>query len=226
MDYQVKVRGYRIELGEVEAALREQRGVREAVVVVREEAGGERRLVGYVVEEGEGEGSGGRRLEIRELRAGLELRLPEYMRPQAVVKVEQLPLTPNGKIDRKALPPPEGWSIDQGMEFVAPRTELEQQIAGIWREVLDVEKVGLHDNFFDLGGHSIRMIEASGKLKLALNREMSVVDMFRHPTVSAMAEFLTAQPSGEIEFAENVERAGARRANMKRQREGRKKKRA
>jgi aryl carrier-like protein len=147
------------------------------------------------------------------------------MMPQALMVMERMPLTANGKIDRKALPPPEGWNIDQGVEFVAPRTELEQQIAGIWREVLDVEKVGLHDNFFDLGGHSIRMIEANGKLKLALNRELSVVDMFRHPTVSAMAEFLSAEPSGEIEFAENVERAGARRANMKRQREVRKKKR-
>lgn len=199
------------------------RAEREAAMAAGAESAGEQ--VERMGEQVERAGEQAVSLDVRELRVGLEGRLPEYMIPQALVVLERMPLTANGKIDRLALPAPEGWSIDQGVEFVAPRTELEQQIASIWREVLDVEKVGLHDNFFDLGGHSIRMIEANGKLKLALNRELSVVDMFRHPTISAMAEFLSAQPSAEIGFTDNLERAGARRANMKRQREVRKRKR-
>jgi len=160
-----------------------------------------------------------------ELREYLRERLPEYMIPQAIVKMEKMPLTPNGKIDRLNLPTPEGWGLESTTVYVAPRTELERMIAGIWREALKIEQVGLHDNFFDLGGHSILMIEANGKLRHALGREVSVIDMFRHPTVSAMAEFLSAQQPDETKFDENVERAGIRRKSTKRQREVRRKQR-
>jgi AMP-binding enzyme C-terminal domain/Phosphopantetheine attachment site len=192
----VKVRGYRIELGEIEVMLSGHESVQEAVVVALEEERGERRLVGYVVPQAAGAENG--TVGVSELRAYLRERLPEYMVPPTLVLLGQLPLTPNGKIDRKALPAPEGSGTQEMETYVAPRTELEQRIAGIWQAVLGVEKVGMHDNFFDLGGHSILLIEANSKLRLALDREWSVVDMFRHPTVSAMAEFLSAAQPGEF----------------------------
>ncbi|HWF88172.1 MAG TPA: amino acid adenylation domain-containing protein [Pyrinomonadaceae bacterium] len=217
IDQQVKVRGYRIELGEIEAVLSGHVAVQEAVVVARADAGGEQRLVGYVVPQAAGEENGP--VTVSDLRAYLRERLPEYMVPQALVLLAQLPLTPNGKIDRKALPAPEGPETQETLTYVAPRTELEQRIAAIWQSVLGVEKVGMHDNFFDLGGHSILLIEASSKLRVALERELSVVDMFRHPTVSAMAEFLSAAQPQDLNFAENVERASVRRVSANRLRE-------
>jgi aryl carrier-like protein len=220
IDQQVKVRGYRIELGEIEAVLSGHVAVQEAVVVARAEAGGEQRLVGYVVLQAGGDENG--TVAVSELRSYLRERLPQYMVPQTLVLLAQLPLTPNGKIDRKALPAPEGPGAQETLTYVAARTELEQRIAGIWQTVLGVEKVGMHDNFFDLGGHSILMIEASSKLRLALERELSVVDMFRHPTVSAMAEFLSAAQPQDLNFAENTERAAMRRVSAKRLRTERK----
>jgi amino acid adenylation domain-containing protein len=219
IDQQVKVRGYRIELGEIEAVLSGHAAVQAAVVVLAEERG-ERRLVGYVVRQAAGNGNGA--VGVNELRAYLRERLPEYMVPQTLVLLAQLPLTANGKIDRKASSSLEGANAQETVTYVAPRTELEQQIAVIWQTVLGAEKVGLHDNFFDLGGHSILLIEASSKLRLALDRELSVVDMFRHPTVSAMAEFLSAAQPQEINFAANTERAGVRRVSAKRLRAERK----
>src|SRR5881394_1457353 len=129
MDEQVKIRGYRIEPGEIEAALREHGGVREAVVVAREEEGGEKRLVGYVVSEGSGGG-----VSVSELREYLKGRLPEYMVPSAFVSLEKLPLTPNGKLDRKALPAPDR-RIEEG-RYVGPRNEVEEILCGIWTKVL------------------------------------------------------------------------------------------
>jgi amino acid adenylation domain-containing protein len=216
IDQQVKVRGHRIELGEIEAALTGHVAVQEAVVVARAEASGEQRLVGYVVPQAGADENG--KVGVSELRAYLRERLPEYMVPQTLVLLAQLPLTPNGKIDRKALPAPDGPGAQEALTYVAPRNELEQRIAAIWQTVLGVEKVGMHDNFFDLGGHSILLIEASSKLRVALERELSVVDMFRHPTVSAMAEFLSAAQPQDINFAENTERAAMRRVSAKRQR--------
>jgi len=151
-DHQVKVRGYRIETGEVEAALRELEWVREAVVVVREEVAGDQRLVGYLV--GESGGEEELRERERELRVQLRGRLPEYMVPSAYVWLAELPLTPNGKVDRRGLPAPEQVQ-SAAAEYVGPRNELEERLAGIWRELLRVERVGVTDNFFELGGHSL-----------------------------------------------------------------------
>jgi amino acid adenylation domain-containing protein len=134
----------------------------------------------------------------------------------------RIPLTPNGNTDRKALSKPDGSSAEEMVTYVAPRTELEQQIARVWQQVLGAEKVGLHENFFDLGGHSILMIEANAKLRLALDRELSVVDMLHHPTVSAMAGFLSAEQPENINFEDNTERASLRRVSAKRLREARK----
>jgi amino acid adenylation domain-containing protein len=149
-DFQVKIRGFRIELGEIEARLREQEGVREAVVIAREDVPGEKRLVAYYVAVA-GEDS---EPAAEELREQLSARLPEYMVPAAYVRIEVLPLTANGKLDRKALPEPEQEAFVT-RRYEAPQGEVEATLARIWEEVLKVERVGRHDNFFELGGHSL-----------------------------------------------------------------------
>ena len=153
IDHQVKVRGFRIELGEVEAALRRHPAVREAVVVAREDSRGKKRLVGYVVPRPAEE------LGLAELRRWLQTALPEPMIPSAFVKLETLPLSSNGKVDRDALPDPGPTPLDAGAEYVAPRSPLEETIARVWAEVLEVERVGVHDDFFDLGGHSLQSVQ-------------------------------------------------------------------
>ncbi|HEX7242821.1 MAG TPA: amino acid adenylation domain-containing protein, partial [Longimicrobiaceae bacterium] len=175
LDAQVKVRGFRIELGEVEAALRRAPGVAECVVVAREDEPGERRLVAYVV--------GG--AEAEELRVHLRRSLPEYMVPGAFVGLERLPLTPNGKLDRKALPAPEYGGA--GEAYVAPRTEVEEVLAGIWAEVLGAERVGVGENFFDLGGHSLLATRVVARAQAALGTEIPLRALFEAPTVAGLA---------------------------------------
>ena len=158
LDNQVKVRGFRIELGEIEAVLGRMPQVRQAVVVVREDAPGDQRLVAYVVAQGATEDL------VEQLRSRLRESLPEYMVPSAFVMVEKLPLTPNGKVDRNALPAPAG-SAYASRGYAAPRTECESALAAVWCEVLKVERVGVHDNFFDIGGHSLLAIESIVKFR-------------------------------------------------------------
>ncbi|MBW8793196.1 MAG: amino acid adenylation domain-containing protein, partial [Streptomyces sp.] len=158
IDDQVKIRGFRIELGEIEVALAGQDGVREAVVLARETVSGDRGLVGYVVPDA------GAVVDVAVLRAGLGRVLPEYMVPSAVVVLDVLPLTANGKLDKRALPVPDEDAFARAV-FVAPRTPLEDRIAAAWREVLGVERVGVLDSFFDLGGDSIRAVSLVGALR-------------------------------------------------------------
>jgi amino acid adenylation domain-containing protein len=185
MDHQVKIRGYRIELGEIEAVLGSHAGVREAVVVVKAGEGGEKRLVGYWVGSGEGGVSAG------ELRGYLKEKLPEYMVPGVLMELQALPLTPNGKVDRKALPDVEVQARDSAAEYVLPRNDLEKAIAAIWREVLHVDTVSIHDNFFDLGGHSLHTIQVHGALKQLTGGEILLTDLFRYSTVALLAEHMT-----------------------------------
>ena len=213
-DEQVKVRGFRVEVGEVEAVLRQHSEVRECVVTAGETGGGGLRLVAYVVPRAPSAAEPGG------LRNFLKEQLPEYMIPSAFVRLEALPLTPNGKLDRKALPAPDGASREAGEPYVAPRSELETLIVGVWQEVLEVERVGVHDNFFGLGGHSLLMIRVNSKLREALRAELPVIEMFKYPTVSALAEHLSApraEPGGTAR-AVRGESAG-RAALMSRRRE-------
>ncbi|HLM55062.1 MAG TPA: amino acid adenylation domain-containing protein [Pyrinomonadaceae bacterium] len=186
-DEQVKVRGFRVEVGEVEAVLRQHAEVRECVVTPSETGGGGLRLVAYVVPRAQGGAEPGG------LRDFLKEQLPEYMIPSAFVRLEAMPLTPNGKLDRKALPAPEGASREASEPYVAPRSELESLIAGVWQEALGVERVGVNDNFFGLGGHSLLMIRVNSRLREALRAELPVVEMFKYPTVSTLAEHLSAE---------------------------------
>lgn len=184
LDHQVKIRGFRIELGEIETVLSTFPGVRATVVLAREDTPGDRRLVAYLVSDD------GASPSISQLRAYLKERLPEYMVPSAFIALPELPLTPNGKVNRRALPAPEGLRPTLDSAFVAPRSELECIIARHWQEVLGVPQVGIHDNFFDLGGHSLRVAQLHRRLTEALGRELPLTDLFAYPTVAALAAFL------------------------------------
>ena len=183
-DDQVKIRGFRIEPGEVQAALRAHPAVRDCVVVAREDVPGEPRLVAYVVG----------RAEAEPLRAHLRQRLPEHMVPAAFVALEGLPMTSNGKLDHRALPAPE--PAPAGERSAAPRTPVEAALAEVWREVLGVEAVGREDGFFELGGHSLLIVRLQARLRERLGREVSIVDLFRHPTVAALARHLDGGAPG------------------------------
>jgi amino acid adenylation domain-containing protein len=183
-DGQVKIRGFRVELTEVEAALQRHPWVREAVVDASEDKTGGKRLVAYIVTHSPGEH------EAAELRRFLQAELPDYMVPSAFVMLAALPLSSNGKIDRKALPAPDSGVRDLVEVYVAPRNPLEETIAQVWSEVLELKRIGVQDNFFDLGGHSLQSVRLVARLSAALNRPVSVKTVFLAPTVAAMAEVL------------------------------------
>ncbi|HEX8907525.1 MAG TPA: condensation domain-containing protein, partial [Longimicrobiaceae bacterium] len=174
MDFQVKIRGFRIEPGEVESALSAHPDVREARVIVREDEPGEKRLVAYVVGDADSDG----------LRAFLRRTLPEYMVPAAFVAMERLPLTPSGKLDRKALPAP-GYAGAED-RYVAPRTPVEAALAEIWGQVLRLERVGVNDSFFELGGDSILAIQVVSKARRA-GVEITPRQMFEYQTIAELA---------------------------------------
>jgi amino acid adenylation domain-containing protein/non-ribosomal peptide synthase protein (TIGR01720 family) len=180
IDEQVKIRGFRIELGEIEAALLGHDSVREAVVIAREDVPGDRRLAAYVV------AADGRTIASADLRAHLAETLPDYMIPAAFVPMDAIPLTGNGKADRKALPAPEAGRAQAGAEYAEPGTDAERTLAAIWRDVLRVEAVGVHDNFFEMGGDSILSIQVVARAGQAGLR-LTPKQMFQHQTVAALA---------------------------------------
>jgi acyl carrier protein len=178
-DFQVKVRGYRIEPGEIEARLAEHPEVREAVVLAREDAPGEKRLVAYV--------AGGEGASAEALRAHLGAALPAYMVPSAFVRLDSFPLTPTGKLDRRALPAPEGEG-DARHGYEAPVGETEKALAEIFAEVLGVERIGRHDDFFELGGHSLLAIRLAHGIQRSLDVEVTLGDVFEKPVLSTLAQ--------------------------------------
>jgi amino acid adenylation domain-containing protein/natural product biosynthesis luciferase-like monooxygenase protein/non-ribosomal peptide synthase protein (TIGR01720 family) len=186
IDAQVKIRGLRIEPGEIEAALLRCAGVAQAAVVAWEEASGEKRLVAYLV------GAAGVSPEIGSVRAQLQRSLPQYMVPAAFVALQTLPLNSNGKLDRKALPLHEGRSDLELRAYVAPRTPMEATLAGIWADVLGVDTVGVLDNFFDLGGHSLTATRLMSRIRAALLAEIPLRELFDAPTVALLAERIGA----------------------------------
>jgi amino acid adenylation domain-containing protein len=228
-DRQVKVRGYRIELGEAEAELSGLEGVRQSAVEVIGE-GIEKRLVGYVVMEEAGTGAeaearDGARERAKEtesveeeLRRKLRERVPEWMVPSVIVKLREMPLTANGKIDRSALPDANGLRAQLGEAYVAPRNEAEKLIANLWQNALRLDKVGIHDNFFDLGGHSLLMLDIHAVLQKQLKPELVLLEMFKYPTVASLAQYLSEGQSQSPTFEKVNERAEKQREVMNRQR--------
>jgi amino acid adenylation domain-containing protein len=183
-DFQVKVQGYRIELGEIETVLERHPAVRAAVVTAHGERHGDKRLVAYVVADGEPAGTHAM------LRAYLEEKLPRYMVPPLFIPLERLPLTANGKVDRKALPAPTEPGTQRERAFEAPVDELERTLAGLWEEVLGVSRVGRHDSFFELGGHSFALVRVMGRIQRRFGRELPLTALVREPTLAHLASLL------------------------------------
>jgi amino acid adenylation domain-containing protein len=213
-DTQVKIRGFRIELGEIESILRQHKNVREAVAVAAHvKDSGERQLLAYVVERS------GAALSPGELRRHLREKLPEHMIPAAFVKLEAFPLTHNGKVDRRMLPDPSEVRYEPEALYTAPQTELERIIAQAWQQVLHIERVGVHDNFFDLGGNSFHVLKVSSSLMEEFDEEVSAMDMFRWPTVSLLAKHLSGEQAPAAQQVQS--RASTRKNLIKHQRQQR-----
>ncbi|MEO2256755.1 non-ribosomal peptide synthase/polyketide synthase [Paenibacillus amylolyticus] len=199
IDYQVKIRGFRIELGEIETALLRLPDVKQAVVTDRTDEQGQKYLCGYV--------AGDASLQLSDLLSQLKQELPAHMVPARLVSLDQLPLTPNGKIDRKALPEPTG-EVEAGREYMAPRTTLETRLALIWQQVLGIARVGVHDDFFDLGGHSLRASALVSKIRKELQVEVPLRDVFRYTTIEQLAQRISGlkqQETYEITKAAEAE---------------------
>jgi len=184
LDQQVKIRGYRIELGEIQAALQPHPQIRESVVMVREDTPGDKRIVAYIV------GTNGATPPALELREFLRQWLPEYMLPAAVVRLWMLPLSPNGKVDYRALPAPGPAGVNADTRPVAPRTPTEKLVARTWAELLHLPHLGIHDNFFAVGGHSLLAVQAVARLRGLVESELPVRTFFEKPTVAQFASHL------------------------------------
>jgi acyl carrier protein len=201
VDHQVKVRGYRIELGEIETVLESHEGVERAVVVAKEEAGGDKRLVGYVVKR-----AGAEVLEMGQLREHVREQLPEYMVPAVLMELEKLPLSPNGKIGRKSLPEPGGEPERSGREYVEAKTAAERLLAELWSELLRVKRVGVRDNFFELGGHSLLATQMISRLRKALQMEVPLRRVLESPTIEGLVQVIT-ELTGKRETVEEIAEA-------------------
>ena len=191
-DFQVKIRGFRIELGEIEAVLEERLAVRASAVIARRDSPGDpsaplragKRLVAYVVPNHELKPSRS------ELHTFLNQRLPDYMVPSVFVVLDKLPLTQTGKLDRRALPAPDQIRSDLEGAFVAPRSPVEEVLAGIWAKVLGLDQVGIHDNFFELGGHSLLATQVISRVRKTFQVEVPLRTLFEMPTIEEFAEVI------------------------------------
>jgi hypothetical protein len=188
--------------------------VKQVVVIVREDELGDRRLVAYLVPNQNSVPS------VTELRNFLKSKLPDYMVPSVYISLDALPLTPNGKIDRKALPVGDQGRPELENSFVVPQSPVQKTLADIWAKVLKIEQIGLHDNFFDLGGHSLLLVQVHSRAQHVLDREFSIVNLFQYPTISALSQYLageTDQPSAESQ-RENLNAGKMRIAQLQRRR--------
>jgi amino acid adenylation domain-containing protein len=206
IDNQVKIRGFRIELGEIETILNQDSRIQEAVVIVHEDEANNKRLIAYIVNN--------HKLSTKALPSSAFLReilrekLPDYMIPASFVFLKRLPLTPNGKVNRKALPQSEGEAVELKSAYLAPETEIEQKIARILQTLLHVKQIGIHDNFFDLGGNSLLLVQVQEKLLDLLNQEVPILTLFQYPTISRLRHYLEKKsPSEQIAIKKSYERA-------------------
>ena len=183
-DFQVKIRGFRIELGEIEAVISKHPDVLNTVTIVREDIPGDKRLIAYIVLQPQG------RLTQTELRQLVKQKLPDYMIPSAFVFLEKIPLTPNGKIDRRALPAPDSTGQNTDEDFLSPRDELELQLTKIWEKVLKHKPIGVKDNFFNLGGHSLLGVKLFAQIEKSFPSNLPLSILFQAPTVEELAKVL------------------------------------
>jgi acyl carrier protein len=181
-DFQFKIRGFRIELGEIEASLKACPGVRDAVVTVREDTSGDKRLIAYYTSNRKADPPLAKRL-----RALISKTLPEFMVPAAYVLLDAMPLTAHGKLDRRALPAPTVENIATTAEYIAARTPLERELAAIWRESLELERVGIDENFFDIGGHSLSAMRMVVRIRSVLGIDVPIACLFQNPTIETLA---------------------------------------
>ncbi|UCH95535.1 MAG: non-ribosomal peptide synthetase, partial [Candidatus Aminicenantes bacterium] len=194
-DTQVKIRGIRIELGEIEGLLAGYKEIKEAVVIDRENESGEKYLCAYFVAD--------RDIPVSQLRKYLSVKLPDYMIPAYFIQMGGLPLSSHGKVERKSLPLPGESRPALEAAYAAPRSHLERTIANIWKGVLNLDKVGVHDNYFDLGGNSLSIVKVNNKLKIEIGRDIPLVKMFRYPTIDSLARYIN-QETGKPIFDENI----------------------
>jgi len=215
VDHQIKLHGHRIELGEIEAVLGRHPMVKEALVVLQEDAAQGKRLVAYIVlrsSQGEADSSAVETVSVSELRGFLKEKLPEYMIPSYYMFIESLPKTPNGKIDRKALPQPDNTRPELETRFEMPQNDLERLMSDIWKDKLKLDRIGINDNFFDLGGHSVLLAQIYQELSRALpDRELSIVDLFQYPTVHSLARYLNQSKAEPETGLQEEERSNIRR---------------
>lgn len=219
VDQQVKIRGYRVELGEIEARLTELAGIQEAAVLLREDSPGDQRLIGYVRAPGLDEAALTERLQQL---AGL---LPEFMRPSRLIALAELPRTPNGKLDRKALPAPAPARSAAAAPAAAepgssPQSETERVVAQLWAQALGLPEVGTRDNFFDIGGHSLLVVQLLRELRERFDKPLQMTDLFRYTTVESLARFLAAEAPAESTADRSRARAQSRAAMLARRRGG------
>ncbi|MBM7586116.1 amino acid adenylation domain-containing protein [Bacillus pakistanensis] len=180
-DFQVKLRGFRIELGEIEETLRQNKVIKESVVLLKETKNSDKKLICYYTTED--------RISKREIRTDLSEKLPHYMIPSVFIEMEKFPLTSNGKIDRAKLPAPKKEDLELE-EYVSPRNELEEILASIWEDVLDIEKIGIHDHFFELGGHSLLATQVISRIHRKLKKKITIQVLFGSPTIAKLAKHL------------------------------------
>ncbi|MHB8065926.1 MAG: amino acid adenylation domain-containing protein, partial [Ruminiclostridium sp.] len=190
MDHQIKIRGYRIELGEIEARLLKYEGIKEAIVLLKEDATKSNYLCVYIVSEKE--------LKIQNIKEYLSEELPSYMIPSCYVQLEKMPLAANGKLDRKSLPEPDE-SMTMGAEYIPPSNSTEERLAEIWKETLGIKRVGINDNFFDVGGHSLKAALLVSKIYKEFNVEIPLREVFNNPVIKELAEYIKS--SGESTFS-------------------------
>jgi acyl carrier protein len=195
LDHQVKIRGHRIELGEIEATLSEHQGIREAVVIAREDSEGDVRLVAYIIWQN------GSSVLASDVKDYLKVKLPDYMIPSHYLTIDKFPLTPNGKIDRKAFPDYSEYISElTPKDRILPANELEEKIASVWRDLLKMPKVGINDNFFDIGGHSLLAVQLHSRLKEVLDPELTLIDIFTYPTIHSIEAFVNKKANSKNEI--------------------------
>ncbi|MES9784126.1 MULTISPECIES: non-ribosomal peptide synthetase [Bacillus cereus group] len=209
-DQQIKIRGFRLEIGEIENRIRAIKGIDDVAVIARMNKSNETELIAYIVSKND--------LSMSNIKEQLKRDLPEYMLPSAFVTLEVLPLTTNGKLDRKVLPEPDGLNRTLNVEFVQPKNEIEELMIKAWQQVLGVYQIGTEDNFYDLGGHSLKLLELQTKLNIILEgktRPISIIEIFQYPTIRSLSSFL--QSNGVSELKDKDIDLSNRRAEKRKQ---------